>query len=111
MYLITPPPPQPQSLSRADSGIVFTGSRAETPEPVEEEEVSSAHVENELSGGKAHVENELSAHVENGSRGEEDATVGGKVVSLSAEGGGDVDRLRAIPEEALGVGSDQGNKC
>ena len=25
--------PQPQSLSRADSGMVFGGSRAETPEP------------------------------------------------------------------------------
>ena len=95
---------QPQSLSRADSGIVFTGSRADTPEPVEEEEeevVSSAGVESE-------------AMLSGGSRGEEDTTVGGKVVSLSngggGEGGGDgsSDKLKAIPEEALGVGADQG---
>ena len=41
--------------------------------------------------------------------GEEETTVGGKVVSLSnGSSAEDIEKLKAIPEEAFGVGAEQG---
>lgn len=93
-------------MSRADSGIVFTGSRADTPEPPDGEPAPS-----QLSIGATGSEQSAPTLAE------ESATVGGKVVSLSnggsgrageGESAGEEDRLTVIPEEALGVGADEG---
>lgn len=77
---------QPQSLSRADSGIVF---RADSPEVGDD---ASSHVPADQVCG-----------------GEESTTVGGKMVSLSnGTVESEADKLKVIPEEALGAGAEQG---
>ena len=81
-------------MSRADSGILF---RAESPEPPND----STHTETR----------ETRESVLPASKGEEETTVGGKVVSLSngsSAEGEDIEKLKAIPEEAFGVGAEQG---
>lgn len=120
-------------MSRADSGIVFTGSRAETPEPLRAEtpepftgsraETPEPIEEDEEAPAGAETAESAESVESVVPKGEEETTVGGKVVALSngsagVEGGiapgnssaetADADKLKAIPEEALGVGVEQG---
>ena len=79
-------------MSRADSGIIFTGSRADTPEPPETDTPSSTGVE------------QVAAPTE------EATTAGGKVWSGGGDGevNNEDDKLTVIPEESsLGVGAEE----